>query len=528
MSNYIDTFQSASVGAGLPTGWSAKWNTPTWSVIEESSDKLVHMPSTSPASRWGVTLDSVDSDADRDDVDIIVKLRFSATASVSLAGLLVRATGTSSADSNGYACVLYGPDKIRINKYVAGVLTSVTTVDSGPSFASDAWYFLRFRCVGTSLQAKVWTGAVGDQPSAWLIDITDASVTGVGGAGFFATGASVQYDFAEIAIATNGDVPTFTADTTAPVLTLPTGVTASSTTATGTVTTDEGNGTLYYLATTNTTESSSTVIVGGAQQAVSSTGLKTVTFTGLTAATLYYAHYVQVDTAGNISSRVSSTPGFTTSSADVTAPNLSAGSGTQTGSGTATLSVTTDENNGTLYAVVSATNTAPSVGQIQLGQNSSGAAAPYASNQAITSTGAKSFGATGLSPSTTYYPFFQQKDASNNNSTVVGGGSFTTAASGTKGVRVTLYNGVAAQASMTGLTAVWWDVTTPVSFLTTLPKYSTSSATTDSTGRLQLNLAASTALGIGGQGFLLVFKLDGGDAEDSLEFGGIATIVDIS
>jgi hypothetical protein len=45
---------------------------------------------------------------------------------------------------------------------------------------------------------------------------------------------------------------------------------------------------------------------------------------------------------------------------------------------------------------------------------------------------------------------------------------------------------------------------------------------------LQVNLSSSTALAMGAQGFLMIFKLNNSDAEDSLEFGGIHTIVDIS
>lgn len=529
---YIDTFQAASVGAGLPAGWSPKWNTPTWSVIDESGDKLVHMNAASPASRWAAIYDAGDSDAARADIDIIVKFRASAIATASLAGIVVRASGTSSADSAGYACVMYGPDRLRINKYVGGVTTAINTTDSGPAFASGGWYFMRFRVNGTTLQAKIWSGVVGDQPAEWLIEITDASVTAAGSFGFFATGAAVTYDFAEIAMATGGDVPTFAVDTTAPVLTSPTGTTLSATTASGSVTTDEGNGTLYFLASTNATETAATVKAGGPRSgtlAISSTGVKNINVTGLTAATLYYLHYVHRDAAGNDSARVSSSS-FTTSSADVTAPTLSAASGTQTGATTATLSVSTNENNGVLYAVVTTSATPPTTAQIRAGQNNAGTAAAWASNpsnnQTINSTGTKTFGATGLLPSTTYYTYFHHRDASGNDSTVAAASSFTTAASGTKGIRVPLYSNALAQASLTGLSALWWDATTPHTF--GAPQLATNSASTDASGLLTLNLSSSTALAIGAQGFLLVFKLDGGDAKDSLLFGGLVTVEDIA
>lgn len=106
------------------------------------------------------------------------------------------------------------------------------------------------------------------------------------------------------------------ADTTAPVLTSPTGTATGQTTASGTVSTDEANGTLYYLATTNSTESAATV-KGGSSQAVTATGEQSVSVTGLTAGTGYYLHYVHRDAAGN-DSTVASSSLFTTDAALVT------------------------------------------------------------------------------------------------------------------------------------------------------------------------------------------------------------------
>lgn len=102
-------------------------------------------------------------------------------------------------------------------------------------------------------------------------------------------------------------------DTTAPTLTSPTGTQTGSTTASGTVSTDEGNGTLYYLASVNATETAATV-KAAASQAVSATGSQSVSFTGLAASTTYYAHYCHRDAAGN-DSTVSNSASFTTAAA---------------------------------------------------------------------------------------------------------------------------------------------------------------------------------------------------------------------
>ena len=134
-----------------------------------------------------------------------------------------------------------------------------------------------------------------------------------GAAGAYSPGSfssSVSNDFRVMTIAL---APAAGGDTTAPTLTSPTGTQTGSTTASGTVSTDEANGTLYYLASTNATETAATV-KAASSQAVSGTGSQSVSFTGLTASTTYYAHYCHRDAAGN-DSTVSNSASFTTAAA---------------------------------------------------------------------------------------------------------------------------------------------------------------------------------------------------------------------
>ena len=110
------------------------------------------------------------------------------------------------------------------------------------------------------------------------------------------------------------------ADVTAPILSLPTGIKTGSTTGSGTVSTDEGNGTLYYWASTSASETAADIVTNGSSQAVSGTGVQAVTFSGLTTETAYYAHYVHDDSSANRSNVVSSTPAFTTDAAASSEP----------------------------------------------------------------------------------------------------------------------------------------------------------------------------------------------------------------
>lgn len=139
---------------------------------------------------------------------------------------------------------------------------------------------------------------------------------------------------------------------------------------------------------------------------------------------------------------------------DTTAPTLSAASVTSVGTTTATGNVTTNEGNGTLYSVVSTAATAPSAAQIQAGQNHTGASAIWAGNQAISSTGAKTFSITGLTASTSYYAHFQHKDAANNNSTVVTSAQFTTGTADTTNPTMTGSVTISAKTT-TSYTATW-------------------------------------------------------------------------
>lgn len=111
--------------------------------------------------------------------------------------------------------------------------------------------------------------------------------------------------------------------------------------------------------------------------------------------------------------------------ADPTAPILSSPTGSATSIAAATVGATTDEANGTMYAVVDTVTTTPSATELEAGQDGDGGAAIWSGSQAISTTGAKTFNVTGLAPNTTYSYFIGHKDAAGNFSNIVGG-TFTT------------------------------------------------------------------------------------------------------
>lgn len=115
-----------------------------------------------------------------------------------------------------------------------------------------------------------------------------------------------------------------TTEVTPPSLSFPTDAATAQTTGSGSVSTDEGNGTLYWVVTTSATsptaaqvkaglDHSGSAAVDSGSQAVTGTGAQNVSggFSGLTAETQYYAHFMQEDAVGN-QSAVSSADGFLT------------------------------------------------------------------------------------------------------------------------------------------------------------------------------------------------------------------------
>jgi hypothetical protein len=98
-------------------------------------------------------------------------------------------------------------------------------------------------------------------------------------------------------------------DETAPIISDLSAAATGSTTASASVTTDEGNGTLYFLASTNATESAAT-IKAALSQSVTATGAQSISLSALDPLTSYYLHIIHVDAASNESNIV--TAAFTT------------------------------------------------------------------------------------------------------------------------------------------------------------------------------------------------------------------------
>lgn len=116
--------------------------------------------------------------------------------------------------------------------------------------------------------------------------------------------------------------------------------------------------------------------------------------------------------------------------ADVTSPTLTSPTGTG-GTLVCSGSVSTNEANGALWAVVTASATAPTGVQVEAGQDHTGAAAlRVVSNQAVTATGVQTI-ASGAVTAGARFLHFMHKDAAGNRSAVASSASFTVTSGGT-------------------------------------------------------------------------------------------------
>lgn len=123
-------------------------------------------------------------------------------------------------------------------------------------------------------------------------------------------------------------------------------------------------------------------------------------------------------------------------SADITlvadvAPVLSAMTAVATSTTEGSLSVTTDDTNGTLYRVVTQSATKPSKAQVKAGQDQASALMPAGQrgSQAVTASGVYASTTTGLTNATNYFAHWMHEDAAGNQSAVASSAQFTTSSS---------------------------------------------------------------------------------------------------
>jgi hypothetical protein len=454
MANYVFNPADYADGTSLDSiGWTQRFTTETdpWKILEvEPGLKVIRYDGSATSARRAISWDVIDADAGRADCEMLLVGR-----RVGLGGadfrMMVRGVGADDASMSMYipgarhSGVVYA----GFGGYNGGsVLSYQSNIAVTPSISNSTWFACRARVNGTTISVKIWLPAnaadpTADEPAEWSGVASNSRVSAAGWVGLFRFEHS-DNDIRALAFATGGDTATLSApsDTTAPTLTSPSATATGATTASGSVTTNEANGTLYYLASANATELAATVKAGSSQAVTQSATPQSVSIAGLTASTSYYLHFVHSDAADNDSS-VATSPQFTTSAEDTTPPTLTGPSATATGATTASGTVSTNEATGTLYWIASA-NASETATAVKAG-----------SSQAVGATGTQNVSVSGLTASTSYYLHYLHVDAALNESAVVSSAQFTTLAEIDTTAPVLVGSVSFASVTQTGYTASW-------------------------------------------------------------------------
>jgi hypothetical protein len=223
MSSYLQDFGGYTADSA-PTGWTDRLDT-DWTLTVRAGDPvfgdqyLEVNPGTSDAHRL-YSYDAVDGDANRDDSEVLMRVKKSSSYAVSnMIAAFVRGSGSSGSEY-GYLARLTDDD-LSLTKLVNGTWTAVgSAVQVGTSlyYIRDEWWWIRFRVNGTSLKARAW-GQNEVEPPFWHLDETDSDVSAAGWDGVWNRddlGSNHMYvDY--FGVGTNGDSVTLPVEATAQV-----------------------------------------------------------------------------------------------------------------------------------------------------------------------------------------------------------------------------------------------------------------------------------------------------------------------
>lgn len=178
--DYFTDFSGASVGSAPPAGWTPKWVSGTWAVVDDGAGgKRLSGAATSRNTRCGLAWDDPVTTATEADVQIVA--RWSAPESSAQGRLILRGAGAAGAET-GVIVYVSSADKLTIAQYSGGSASPIHEVLTLTTEGED--YLIRFEAVGTLVRAKIWK--YGDpEPEAWAAQGT-TTVTGPGWAGVMA------------------------------------------------------------------------------------------------------------------------------------------------------------------------------------------------------------------------------------------------------------------------------------------------------------------------------------------------------
>lgn len=209
MSTYSQDFNEYTVSSA-PSDWTDRWHT-TWTtnvisnLTDAYGDKTLELNS-SADNRLFLSWDDIDSDANRDDCEILMRFKYVTNPALDY-GVFCYCRGSGGDTSEtAYMAGLYSTGTLYIAKYVSAASTVIDSIVYRASYfsLSARYVWMRFRVNGTSLKAKMWDVRQ-PEPNRWHVETTDSAISAAGwvGVGVFDAARTVNIDF--ISIGTNGD-----------------------------------------------------------------------------------------------------------------------------------------------------------------------------------------------------------------------------------------------------------------------------------------------------------------------------------
>ena len=446
----------ASTLAG--NGWTRKWTASTnfdGTVVAEAtgdSDRVAEFDSGSNTTRNAITWDG---GGIRSFGESFHRWRLTSNTATSnysnQMGPSLRVSGDGSSETGIGIWVSGQNNEIRIGRYDNASYGS-TEGDLAFTYTLGDWLNVLITATDISGNAtvKAWVGdRVTDEPATATSSLTFSNTT-AGGVGIGAFRSDYTQQLAFIGVADSGEpaprsMADLTPDTAAPTFSVAPSVEATTSSGHTVGATLNENGTLYGVRLADAAAAPSSAQVKAGQDASGTAALEALSSSALNAASLtfstgagstpydYYLVAEDDETTPNLQASPTLVEATTSPVGDTTDPVLSGAASSGVTETLATVAVTTDEANGTLYSILSTSATAPSIAQIQAGLNDTGGAAVEAFAVAVVSVGEKTFDYTGLTAGTLYYAYAQQQDSAGNDSDVAST-SFTTTAASTTGL----------------------------------------------------------------------------------------------
>lgn len=204
MSTYWTDFIGPMANQDLEgDGWTGRWHATSpinyfQVTYEQNSKGLLHGFYTLN-TRFALSWDEVDSDAERQDIEVLARVKITVSDTFQ-AYLIGRGSGTSNSETGYVSMLKFDSNELEIFKFDNATYSQIATASM--TLNAGTWYWVRFRVNGSDLKLKVWADG-GAEPGPWDIETTDTAITGDGWAGLGYNEDYQKWDF--ISFGTNGD-----------------------------------------------------------------------------------------------------------------------------------------------------------------------------------------------------------------------------------------------------------------------------------------------------------------------------------